>query len=395
MSYFLVPQVHFQVHPRNIKLKFDQKLDIHINKSLANYLKIVKGQINENILQWDNIKKFTNPFEYIHTNVPSHKFSVSKLKPLSRSFFKMIEIYNIFRLDGIFKNRCINSFHLAEGPGGFIEALVYLRKNPLDNMYGMTLIDNNINVPGWKKSEHFLEKNPNVFLERGADGTGDLYKTENLRYCSKNYQNKMDFITGDGGFDFSVDFDKQEEMAFRLIFSQIAFAITMQKRGGVFVLKVFDIFLQPTVELIYLLSCFYEHVYIMKPNTSRYANSEKYVVCKKFKYEKTDEITKKFISIFCVLNKMDLRTYKIKALINIPIQYYYICQLEEMNAVLGQQQIENILMTIKMIEDSIWGKEHIHQIKNQNIKRCVQWCLKHTIPYNKNIQPTNMFLGDN
>lgn len=92
---------------------------------------------------------------------------------------------------------------------------------------------------------------------------------------------------------------------------------------------------------------------------------------------------------------MDLRTYKIKALINIPIQYYYICQLEEMNAVLGQQQIENILMTIKMIEDSTWGKEHIHQIKNQNIKRCVQWCLKHTVPYNKNIQPTNMFLGDN
>ena len=55
MSYFLVPQVHFHVHPRNIKLKFDKKLDIHINKSLANYLKIVKGQIYENILQWDNI----------------------------------------------------------------------------------------------------------------------------------------------------------------------------------------------------------------------------------------------------------------------------------------------------------------------------------------------------
>ena len=73
----------------------------------------------------------------------------------------------------------------------------------------------------------------------------------------------------------------------------------------VFVLKVFDVFLQPTVELIYLLSCFYEHVYIVKPNTSRYANSEKYVVCKKFKYEKTDEITQKFISIFCVFRPLE------------------------------------------------------------------------------------------
>ena len=31
----------------------------------------------------------------------------------------------------------------------------------------------------------------------------------------------MDIITADGGFDFSIDFNKQEEMACRLIFSQV------------------------------------------------------------------------------------------------------------------------------------------------------------------------------
>ena len=167
----------------------------------------------------------------------------------------------------------------------------------------------------------------------------------------------------------------------------------MQKKNGVFILKVFDIFLQPTIELIYLLSCFYKQVYIIKPHTSRRANSEKYVVCKYFKYKNTENISKKFLSIFHVLNNLDTNKYPVKAVIDIPTQCYYISQLEEMNAILGQQQIGNILMTIKMIDDKSWFKEHINKIKNQHIKKCVQWCIRNNIPYNKNIQPNNIFLG--
>ena len=40
----------------------------------------------------------------------------------------------------------------------------------------MTLMDQeNDNVPGWKKSILFLKKNKNVIIEKGIDGTGDLY----------------------------------------------------------------------------------------------------------------------------------------------------------------------------------------------------------------------------
>jgi len=351
MSYFLLPYIHTNIKADNIKLKFEENYDINIKKSLVIYLKKTKEQIKQNISHWDNIKKYTNSYEYIHTPIPTYKFSVSRLKPLSRSFFKMIEMYNTFNIDELFKNKIINTFHLAEGPGGFIEAMVYLRKNTLDIYRGMTLINEDINVPGWKKSETFLKKNPNVKIECGADGTGDLYKTENLKYCIDKYKNSMDIITADGGFDFSIDFNKQELTVFRLIFSQIAFAISMQKKNGIFILKVFDIFLQPTIELIYFLSCFYHKVYIIKPHTSRAANSEKYIVCKYFKYNNTKKISNKFLSIFHVLNHLDLNKYSIKAIIDIPIQYYYLCQIEEINAILGQKQIENILMTIRIIKD--------------------------------------------
>jgi hypothetical protein len=41
----------------------------------------------------------------------------------------------------------------------------------------------------------------------------------------------MNVITADGGFDFSNDYNNQEISAFRLIFTQVAYAITMQSNG--------------------------------------------------------------------------------------------------------------------------------------------------------------------
>ena len=52
----------------------------------------------------------------------------------------------------------------------------------------------------------------------------------------------MEIITGDGGFDFSLDFNKQEAIIVELLFAQIAYAIVMQKEKGCFILKVFDCF---------------------------------------------------------------------------------------------------------------------------------------------------------
>ena len=68
-------------------------------------------------------------------SLPKSKYndnrSVALIKPLSRSFFKMIEICCSFSLLDSLPIAC-KSFHLAEGPGGFIEALAYMRKNPKD-----------------------------------------------------------------------------------------------------------------------------------------------------------------------------------------------------------------------------------------------------------------------
>ena len=270
MAYINIPSLNYSNLKFNLIFKNDdytEQKEIFISYSLNHYLTNIKQQIDQYNNYWDYYKKLTNPYEFIHTQVPDIKLSICKYKPLSRSFFKMIEIINTFSF--LSEKNPINCFHLAEGPGGFIEAFNYKRNNKLDKYYGMTLISNDINIPSWKKSSHFINNNKNVIIEYGSSKTGDLFLKENLIYCKNHYENSMDYITADGGFDFSVDFNKQEELSIKLIIAQIFFGIIMQKTNGNFVLKIFDIFKFKTIEIIFLLSNLYDYVYIYKPYTSR------------------------------------------------------------------------------------------------------------------------------
>ena len=118
MLYYLLNQIKQDINPNNIKVKFSLKnnddVDLFISKSLAKYLNEAKQKISDYNGNWDNVKKYTNPFEFIHTNIPHLSYSISKYKPISRAFFKIIEIYNTFDL--LNHNKPINTCHLAECP---------------------------------------------------------------------------------------------------------------------------------------------------------------------------------------------------------------------------------------------------------------------------------------
>ena len=333
---------------KNDKIQLKNNLennDILLCNSLHHYLLILKQSIDEYYEYWDIMKKITNPYEYIHTIVPNHKCSLCKYKPLSRSFFKMMEMINTF--DFLTDRNPIQTFHLAEGPGGFIEAFNYKRKNPADIYYGMTLITDNTNIPSWKKASHILNSNKNIKLEYGASKNGDLFLKENLIYCNKKYAKSMDYITGDGGFDFSSDFNNQEDISFKLILSQIFYALIMQKKGGHFVLKIFDVFKIKTVEIIYLLCNLYENVFIFKPNTSRSANSEKYIICRNYKNNNKRIISNIIENFDILINQVET----IHSLFNIQFNQLFITKLQEINAIYGQQQLENIKNTLGLIRE--------------------------------------------
>ncbi len=381
MTYYLMPNFNFTENYDIFNLEHNEN-KIILSETLYNHLKSIKKEINKYDHLWDYYKKFTNPYEFIHSSIHNLNYSVSSIKPISRSFYKMIEIWNILLISD-YTNDPIKTFHLAEGPGGFIEAICYLRKNKKDLYYGMTLIDNkDILIPGWKKSDKFFKENLNINLEYGKDKKGNLLNVENLWHCYDNYGGSIDLITADGGFDFSSDFNNQEILASKLIFAEICYAFAMQKKNGTFILKIYDIFTQVTIDLIYILNFFYKKVFIMKPNTSRYANSEKYLICKKFKLENSYLLINKLSSFFNKINSVET----ISRFININIPFFFINRLEDLNAIIGQQQIENIIYTFNLIDTEKIDINHeskIEILKKNNILKCIQWCIKCKIPFNK------------
>ena len=85
----------------------------------------IKEQIEEldKEHRWELAKKMVNMYELVYThNDERLPPSISIMSPLSRSFFKMIEIMDVLQF---FKDLSpkFSSAHIAEGPGGFIQAL--------------------------------------------------------------------------------------------------------------------------------------------------------------------------------------------------------------------------------------------------------------------------------
>ena len=455
MIYFTLPSSPKNTY-NHIEVDIRPQLpNVFLSQSLCNYMNDIKEKISSREKEWDVYKKYTNPYEYIHSIIPQKKRSVSKYKPISRSYFKMLEMIHTFGIDKPASTKSssidlsrekIQTFHLAEGPGGFIEAICNKRNNPEDDYYGMTIIydETDDNVPAWHKTGYFLSHHPNVNLEYGIDKTGNLLHIENFEYCVEKYGGKMDLVTADGGFDFSKDFNRQEISIFNLLWGQVCYALCLQKLGGNFVLKIFDIFYEQTVHILYLLASFYDEVHVCKLKTSRIGNSEKYIVCKKFRFSSCAsfypiihesfskikrsstssdffaedklrcintqreecELTPIILADSVVLADLDKYgqtteffakephfyksdEYYTWYLLNCEIPRYFTKQIEDINVIFGQQQIENIHYTISLI-DKQPKQDKLDQLVKQNITKCVNWCVEHCIPYN-NLTTINIF----
>lgn len=351
-----------------------------------NHLIHYKNNIDtlEDSKSWDNAKKLSNNYELIY--LPNKKFkydSVSKYEPLSRAYFKLYEILVDFKL--IESDEPIKIGALAEGPGGFIEATINYRKrfiNTNDEITAITLHSTNKDVPGWTKSKNFLKKNQNVTINYGSDGTGDLYNLENIKAYAALFNHDADFITADGGFDFSYNFNKQEQMSYRILFCEIVTAFSIQKVGGSFVCKFFDIYTEFTQSLIYLLFCCYEEVYITKPNTSREANSEKYIVCKGFLGIDSLYLKKLYI---CVSNFKFVSQNKshIHQLMDYNFNTKFINNLNKINTHFYENQIESIKNTLNLIVKDNLDEEFNDTIKRQTLL-AFNWCKHYRVSINYN-----------
>jgi 23S rRNA U2552 (ribose-2'-O)-methylase RlmE/FtsJ len=239
--------------------------------------------------RWELVKKMVNPYEIVYTH--EDRFfhpSIALIKPLSRSYFKMIEMMHVLQFfEGLPKQLPkIRSAHVAEGPGGFIQALVELcerNKKILSSATAMTLKATDQRVPGWRRASTFLNHHREIKLHFGTDGTGDVYKLENQDSFVAATAPGVHLFTADGGFDFSVNYDVQEKAVFRLLVASAVTGLRCLCIDGAFILKIFDVFSEHTKFLIILMSRCFKEWLLYKPALSRPCNSERYFLGKGFK----------------------------------------------------------------------------------------------------------------
>jgi 23S rRNA U2552 (ribose-2'-O)-methylase RlmE/FtsJ len=239
--------------------------------------------------QWEFLKRSSNPYELVFSQSQDSRIpqSVCSLRPLSRSFFKMTELLSV--LDFFKRHQqgprklTIQSAHVCEGPGGFIEALLYQAQKQtfiVENSWAMTLKPSKSNIPGWKRAYNFLKRSPMVHIEYGADDTGDILVAANQDSFLEKTRGKCLIFTADGGFDFSEHYSTQEDEVFRLLVSSALIGLQTMVRGGDFILKMFDTELKSTKDLIAILAYCFDSWTLYKPALSRPCNAEKYFLGK-------------------------------------------------------------------------------------------------------------------
>jgi 23S rRNA U2552 (ribose-2'-O)-methylase RlmE/FtsJ len=374
--------------------KIDEYL--YFNKTERDLLIKQKNQIDSfnSSKEWDKNKKISNLYELIH--ISNNKFkhnSIARYYPLSRSFFKMWEMINHFGL--INQMDTIVTGHLAEGPGGFIEACIYYRQRLLqqfninlnDKYYGITLNPYTREIPGWVKTNNLIKKySKNIHIDYGVDNTGDLYNVHNSRGFAKKIMSNggADLITSDGGFDFSVDFSNQEQMSIRLILSELLTGINSQKINGSMICKIFDTYSYIHIQLLYFITCLYSEVYLFKPLTSRPANSEKYLVALKFKGFNNQLERQYYISRLETIleswdNVINQELIFSNIFVNPPKEFFD--SIQEYNGLSFLQQQKYIDKTINLIVNYPEHRE-IENIINQQTEKAIQWCIKYNMTIN-------------
>lgn len=329
---------------------------------------------------WNLFKKLLNDYELLNFISYNKNQSIIKYRPLSRSFYKMWEFlykYNILN-NKIKKNTKINVICIAEAPGGFVDAInkyLYEKKYINYNIDTFSLIDtNNNNIPEWFNANKKFKLATNINIITDTDG--NLYDINNIYYYKNKLGNKYDLITADGGFDFSSNYIKQETNFQKLFLCEIITALCLQKKGGTFICKCFDIYTLQTQQIIYILYILYNSITFVKPNISRPTNSEKYIILKNFKGIDNDMLNK-------LINIIDIWDDNIESNLHINLPNDYIKNIMNINNNFNNRQLKYYNYLNNTINNKITLDLFTNIIQNQ-IQKAINFSKLYNLKINYN-----------
>ncbi|XP_069682603.1 cap-specific mRNA (nucleoside-2'-O-)-methyltransferase 2 isoform X3 [Periplaneta americana] len=185
---------------------------------------------------------------------------------------------------------CLNSVHLCEAPGAFITSLNhFLKHHHTDIKWQWQATTLN---PYYEGNPLSCMINDDRFILQtlsnwkfGLDYTGNLMDLKNMQHLVQEAEKMGNIllVTADGSIDCQEDPGEQESIVSSLHYCEAVSALHILSKGGSFLLKMFTMYEEETVCLMYLLCCAFTSVRVFKPATSKEGNSEVYVVCLEYK----------------------------------------------------------------------------------------------------------------
>jgi hypothetical protein len=284
-------------------------------------------------------------------------------------------------------NKKLNVFNMAEAPGGFVQACIYyndkINKTPLNSKFFGISLHNEIKFNYELQKQHGSGKDRRFFeFKTDSKMNGDITTISVINSIKKAFTNeKPDLITADGGFD-PLNENYQEQESYMLLLGEIFTAISIQKKGGHFVCKFFDMYTNVTIKLVYILSMFYNDVHLDKPYTSRLSNSERYVIAKDFKYSSTD---KEYIQYYTKLEEIVILCKKdqlankniLDIFVNFEIPGIYRSKIANYNKEIGLNQYISIYTRLEYFKLFNLSGEEFQQFSKKQENATQFWVAKY------------------
>lgn len=251
--------------------------------------------------------------------------------------------------------------------GGFSEYVLW-KKGWHARGFGFTLkCENDF------KTDKFLAGTPETFdTYYGCKGDGNIFDPENIEsltdYVLNQTSTGVHFMMSDGGFSVEGQENVQEILSKQLYLCQCLTALSIVRVNGHFVTKLFDLFTPFSVGLIYLMYKCFKQVCIVKPNTSRPANSERYLVCK-WKKPNTDSIRSYLFDVNQFL--FDNSNEDITELVPLDVMRddeLFINYIHESNNTIGQNQAVALMKIAHFCKDTKLRDKRQEQYKNESLE---------------------------
>jgi len=363
MSYYILPKIETKFSIRPTLYNSMDNLQPHISQSLVKYMteshSILEQQVDlevNNSLTIKMMNQLIHTYDFLFCSVSGLNMSIGQPSAQYPVYYDIIEIYNTLKLYDGLPSDPIYVLCFGKSSSSVYDAIVSQRPD----IHDQPLIFDRL------KSSHHL-------LGYSCTNMYDPLSTLNIP-STASHGCRVIYFEG-------IEKDYTDINRYTLyVIRAILCIYSYQSESGYAIIKIDAVLYKPIIDLIYIISSMYEKIYIMKPNTSNIITDERYIICKSFKNMSTD-MYNTILNVYYKLHK-NKEDVIIESILANKIFYYFLNKLEESNVIIGQQKLDAYGQIINLLK-SRNKMEKMDILQKHNIQKCMYWCEKYRVPYNK------------